>query len=178
MGAAVRAQRFGRAAGCAAAAAELGDSIVGRRGECGATLSTADYKAEGWYPATLPSTVLSALAEECVSRPLFRHEPAPDFGNVLSDLVNFSNSRCRRIVRSGARGGTGARLPFRPTTREDGLAGVRRHQLPRQRVDEREADCVAAHRGSMAPFRIRRQRGGETRRGECAGHRSISAAAA
>ena len=45
--------------------------------EGGAVLSTAEFKPTGWYPATLPSTVFSALVEGKVY-------PDPYFGSNLA----------------------------------------------------------------------------------------------
>jgi exo-1,4-beta-D-glucosaminidase len=61
--------------------------------EPGSTLSTADYNAGGWYPATMPSTVLSALVQDHVY-------PDPYSGMNLRDIpgtsypvsTNFSNA--------------------------------------------------------------------------------------
>ena len=60
--------------------------------DSGATISTAGYEPRGWYPATLPSTVLSALVADQVY-------PDPYFGMNLRSIpgtsyrigVNFSN---------------------------------------------------------------------------------------
>ncbi len=55
--------------------------------ETGAAISTPGFKARNWYPATLPSTVLSALVKDrAYPEPVHRHEPAIGSWNHLPHL--------------------------------------------------------------------------------------------
>ena len=114
--------------------------------ESGAVLSTAGYRPSGWYRATLPSTVLSALVEDRVyADPYFGMNLRSIAGTEYPISMNFSNLPMP------------PESPFRhswwyPHRIRDrrGLAGqnhparVGRHQFPLQRVAERAAQIADA----------------------------------
>ena len=129
--------------------------------ESGAILSTPAYTPRNWYTATLPSTVLSALVKAHVY-------PDPYIGMNLRSIagtsypISFNFSNAPMPPDSPFRHSWWYRTKFdlpAGVSRQDRVAGLRRHQLPRQRLGERQAGSLRGQRGRrLAPVRIRRHR--------------------
>ncbi len=80
--------------------------------ESGKTISSSDFKAENWYPATVPSTVFGTLVE-------YKVYPDPYFGTNIKTIPGYIVKREGEIP---------ADSPFRaafPTWRKSDLASVR-----------------------------------------------------
>ena len=108
----------------------------------GEAISSVGFSTRDWYPATLPSTVMSALVEDKVypdpytglnlrSIPGTTYPIFEDFSNVpMPPASPFRQSWWYR---------TEFKLPAR-IQRKNGMAWFRRYQLPGERLDERRAD--------------------------------------
>ena len=86
----------------------------------GEAISSVGFSTRDWYPATLPSTVMSALVEDKVY-------PDPYTGLNLRSIPgttypifeDFSNIPCRLPARSDSRGGIAPNSTSRPNTAEE-----------------------------------------------------------
>ena len=108
----------------------------------GEAISSVGFSTRDWYPATLPSTVMSALVEDKVyPDPVHGPEPALNPRHDLPDLRGFlqcPHAACQSVptvVVVSHRVQTPARIQ-----RKNGMAWFRRYQLPGERLDERRAD--------------------------------------
>ena len=136
--------------------------------ESGAALSVAGFRPpRAWYPATLPTTVFSALVAAHVY-------PDPYFGTNLRSVpgvsypIGFNFSNAPMPADSPFRKPWWFRTEFKLPAEYRGKTlwlRFRRHQLPRQRLAERQADRrFRQTRRRLAPLRIRRHRRGQARR--------------
>ncbi len=133
-----------------------------------------------WHPATVPTTVFSALVAAGVY-------PDPYFGTNLRSApgvsynIGFNFSNAPMPADSPFRKPWWFRTEFKLPADYRGktlLAGFRRHQLPRQRLAQRQADRRRGPAGRrVAAVRIRRHRRRQTRRHQRARHRDLSARA-
>ena len=147
--------------------------------ENGAALSSAGFRPpRAWHPATLPTTVFSALVAAGVY-------PDPYFGTNLRSApgvsynIGFNFSNAPMPEESPFRKPWWFRTEFKlpaEYTRQDAVAEFRRHQLPRQRLAQRQTDRHRrpARRG-VAPLRIRRHRCRQTGRRQRTRHRDLPA---
>ena len=146
--------------------------------DSGAEISTAAYQASGWYPASVPATVIATLVKNKVyADPTFGMNLRAIPGTSYAPGTNFSNEPMPPgspfAVPWWYR--TALRSPRR-LQRTPGVAALRRHQLPRQHLAERqedrerERDCRR-----MAHLRVERDRGRVAGAGERAGGGGVRA---
>ena len=127
------------------------------------------FAPKGWHEAAVPTHRGRRPGEgQDSARPALRHEPAQLSRRHLSDrreLLEYRDGAGQPVRRLVVVPQSVRRAGF--LQGKDGLAEVRRHQLPRQHLAERKADRqFRRRRRRMAHLRIQCHRGSQAGRGK------------